>query len=114
MPADVVTPHAAGLGRFTSADHFEFVLDVVCMEFALGSASLGTAEIRAAAQLADDAWHQYCGEAGGDAATTASWARERLARDRALPVSRPAMDCRTAEMAFRALFDRHGVELPLD
>ena len=111
MPAAAQTSPPATLGQSESADAFGSVLDVVCKEFAPGIAPLSTEQLRAAAQLADEAWHQYC-EAGGDAATTVGWVRQRLATNRAVSVTGKPMDVRTVQMAFQALFDRHGLDFP--
>lgn len=111
MPAAVQTFRPATLVQPEFADAFGFVLDVVCREFAPGVAPLSTEQLRAAVQLADEARHQCC-ETGGDAATAVGSVRQRLAGDRAVPVTGQPMEVRSGQMAFRALLDRRRVGLP--
>ena len=71
------------------ADNFDFVLQVVCKEFAPGPAPFTQEQAKAAARLADEAWAEYCA-LGGDVRAAVCWVRERLSADRPSGESAPA------------------------
>ncbi len=77
MPEIVVKSLPAVPANQTFADAFGTVLDVVCKEFAPGPAPLTREQLRAAAQIADEAWNRYC-DVGGDTHATVHWVRERI------------------------------------
>lgn len=99
-------------GQTASADLFVATFDVVCKKFGPGIAPMSTEQQRAAALLADETSPQYRGRFASVAATLLGRTREALPGISPAVATRPRLNVRTAQMAFRALFDLNKVRLP--